>query len=159
MTGLPVILVLSNSMFIFKIDQVTDELVTAFERLVPQLTSRHPPPDRDHLVGLVQSGSSVLLAARLPDEQGLIVGALSLTIYRVPTGTRAIIEDVIVDESARAQGIGEALVRHGLDLARQAGASSVALTSNPGREAANRLYLKMGFKRRETNAYIYQFSE
>jgi ribosomal protein S18 acetylase RimI-like enzyme len=144
-------------MVIITADQVTDELAAAFERLVPQLTSRHSPPSREHLSALIRSGASRLLVARHPDGEGSIIGALCLTVYHVPTGTRAIIEDVIVDESVRGHGIGEALVRKGLEMAKQEGASGVALTSNPAREAANRLYLRMGFTRRDTNAYFYRF--
>jgi ribosomal protein S18 acetylase RimI-like enzyme len=146
-------------MFLFKVEAVTDELVAAFERLVPQLTLNNPPPARDDLNALIHSAASMLLAVRHSDETGPIVGALSLTVYRVPTGIRAIIEDVIVDEAARGLGIGEALIRRALELAREAGASGVALTSNPRREAANRLYQRMGFTRRETNAYMYKFEK
>jgi len=144
-------------MYIYQPHQVTDEVVAAFQRLIPQLTSNNPPPDRLHLEKLLASPLSTLLLARHPDENGPIVAALSLTVYPVPTGIRAIIEDVIVDEQARGQGIGEALVRHALQIARQAGAQGVALTSNPRREAANRLYQRLGFVRRETNAYFYKF--
>lgn len=136
----------------------TQELWEAFQRLIPQLTSNNPPPSPDDLAALVESESTTLLVARHPDGRGPIVGAASLTVYRVPTGVRAIIEDVIVDESLRGQGIGEGLVRRALEVARQKGASGVSLTSNPRREAANRLYLRMGFVRRETNAYYYKFS-
>lgn len=99
----------------------------------------------------------MLFLARADD--GVIVGALSLTVYRVPTGIRSIIEDVIVDESARGQGIGEALIRRALETAKEADATHVTLTSNPKREAANRLYQKMGFIKRETNAYIYKLTD
>ena len=96
----------------------------------------------------------MLLIAR--SDNG-IIGAANLTVYRVPTGIRAIIEDVIVDESARGQGIGEALVRRCLEIAHTKGASGVSLTSNLKRLAANKLYQKMGFTRRETNAYYFKF--
>ncbi len=135
---------------------VDDELWDAFQRLVPQLTSNKPPPSQDDLRALVASDSSSLLIARGAD--GRIVGAACLTVYRVPTGVRAIIEDVIVDETARGSGLGEALTRRCLDLARDKDAAAVTLTSNPARQSANRLYVRMGFKRRETNAYIYPLS-
>jgi ribosomal protein S18 acetylase RimI-like enzyme len=133
----------------------TDELVQAFQRLVPQLTDNNPPPSLNLLAALVESEASTLLVARADD--GSILGAATLTVYLVPTGTRAIIEDVIVDGFARGQGIGEALVRRCLEIARQKGAPAVTLTSNPKREAANRLYQRMGFLKRETNAYVYKF--
>jgi ribosomal protein S18 acetylase RimI-like enzyme len=87
------------------------------------------------------------------DDPNLIVGALTLAVYRVPTGVRAIIEDVIVDETARGRGIGKALMRRAIEFAREKGAGSISLTSNPARQSANRLYARMGFMKRETNAY------
>jgi ribosomal protein S18 acetylase RimI-like enzyme len=137
------------------VDEATGELWDAFQRLTPQLTDNNPPPSLDLLTALVKSESSTLLVARADD--GSILGAASLTVYLVPTGVRAIIEDVIVDSSARGQGIGEALVTRCLELARGKGAPAVTLTSNPKREAANRLYQRMGFLRRETNAYVFKF--
>src|ERR1700690_4075422 len=135
---------------------VSEELRDAFQRLTPQLTANNPPPSRDDLAALIKSESSVLLIART-STHGPIVGSASLTVYRAPTGIRAIIEDVIVEESVRGQGIGEALVQQLLDIARQKGAKGVSLTSNPKREAANRLYQRIGFMRRETNSYYFKF--
>jgi ribosomal protein S18 acetylase RimI-like enzyme len=86
----------------------------------------------------------------------MIAGILTLSVYRVPTGIRSIVEDVIVDETMRRRGIAEALMLRAIDLAREAGANGVALTSNPKREAANKLYQFMGFQKRETNAYFYK---
>lgn len=137
-----------------QIDIVTradDALLEAFQRLIPQLTNDNPPPTLDELTALVAEASSTLLVARSSSHQ--IVGALSLTIYRVPTGIRAIIEDVIVDGPARGQGVGQALLQRALQIAKQKGAAGISLTSNPLRVAANRLYVKLGFVKRETNAY------
>lgn len=127
------------------------ELCEAFQRLVPQLTNNNPPPSLDDLADLVRDAASTLMVAR--DDSGQIVGALTLSVYRVPTGVRSIIEDVIVDNAARGQGIGEALMKRAIEVARQKGAKNISLTSNPMREAANRLYLRVGFKKRETNTY------
>jgi ribosomal protein S18 acetylase RimI-like enzyme len=142
-----------------RIIEITEELWKAFQRLTPQLTSNNPAPSREDLADLIKSESSILLVARNPSLSETIVGAACLTVYRVPTGIRSIIEDVIVDESARGQGIGEELVRQLLDIAREKGAKGVSLTSNPKREAANRLYQRIGFRRRETNSYYYSFLE
>jgi ribosomal protein S18 acetylase RimI-like enzyme len=84
------------------------------------------------------------------------VGSLTLAMFRIPTGVRAWIEDVVVDESARGRGVGEALTQEALGRARAAGARTVELTSRPSREAANRLYLRLGFEVRDTN--VYRFS-
>lgn len=129
---------------------VDDELVAAFERLIPQLSSSNPPPDREQLAEIVESPATVLLVARLDGE---IVGSLTLALFRIPTAMRAWIEDVVVDESARGQGVGELLNRAALDHARAAGAKTVDLTSRPTREAANRLYQRLGFEPRDTNVY------
>ena len=135
---------------------VTDELVEAFVRLTLQLSSSNPPPSREHLRAMVASPAITLLVARVPDAAGPIAGTLTLAIFRIPTGLRAWIEDVIVDGGYRGQGIGEALTRAALDVARAAGATTVDLTSRPSREAANRLYQRVGFEKRDTNVYRYK---
>lgn len=143
-------------MHIEKVLNVTDELRTAMQRLIPQLGIHKAPPTSDELSALLNSDNSSLIVAREPDENGEIVGMLNLTIYRVPTGVRSIVEDVVVDEKMRGRGIGNALVQHAIDLAREAGANGVSLTSNPQREAANHLYQSMGFELRKTNPYFYK---
>ncbi|HEX9386392.1 MAG TPA: GNAT family N-acetyltransferase [Anaerolineales bacterium] len=143
-------------MYIAKVSEVTEELYEALQRLIPQLGAHKTPPTFEELNQLVNSESSTLLVARHSKEDDPILGILCLTIYRVPTGLRSIIEDVIVDESARRQGLGEALVRYAIDLAHKAGAEGVSLTSNPQREAANQLYKSMGFELRKTNPYFYR---
>ena len=133
------------------VTKATVELYEAFQRLIPQLTNNNPPPSFDDLSALVRDAASTLMIAR--DDTGVIVGALTLAAYRVPSGVRAMVEDVIVDGSARGQGVGEALVQRAIELAKEKGVGTIALTSSPFREAANRLYVKVGFTKRETNAY------
>jgi ribosomal protein S18 acetylase RimI-like enzyme len=135
--------------------EVTPELVAAFERLVPQLSSSNPPPGEDELAAIVDSPASILLLAVDHDEGDAVVGSLTLAWFRIPTGVRAWIEDVVVDGEARGKGVGEALNRHALERARLLGAKTVDLTSRPSREAANRLYQRIGFEPRETNVYRY----
>jgi ribosomal protein S18 acetylase RimI-like enzyme len=142
-------------MYIGKISEVTEELHAALQLLIPQLGSHKIPPTWEELKNVVNSGSATLLVARQTQDDP-IIGILALTIYRVPTGLRSIIEDVVVDETVRRQGIGEALVRYAISLAREAGADGVSLTSNPGRDAANQLYRSMGFELRKTNPYFYR---
>ena len=131
--------------------QADEELYEAFQRLVPQLTNNNPPPSLNDLADLVRDTSSTLIIAR--NDNNDIVGALTLAVYRVPTGIRSVIEDVIVDISTRGEGVGEALMLRGIELAREKGAGNISLTSNPMRVAANKLYLRVGFTKRETNAY------
>jgi ribosomal protein S18 acetylase RimI-like enzyme len=134
-----------------EVTSVAGELVHAIARLVRQLSGSAEPPDAAALEEIVRSPATRLLVAR--DESGVVVGTLTLALFRIPTGMRAWIEDVVVDEGARGRGVGEALSREALRLAGQAGARTVDLTSRPGREAANRLYERIGFERRETNVY------
>ena len=131
---------------------VDDELVDAFARLIPQLSSSSPPPTREQLTELVDGRDTVLFVARVDDR---IVGSLTLAFYRIPTGLKAWIEDVVVDDEARGRGVGAALNDAALDAARRRGAKDVSLTSRPSREAANRLYQRIGFERRDTNVYRY----
>lgn len=135
-------------------DRVTPDLVAAFERLIGQLSRSSPPPTPEQLAEMVADPRTRLLLAL--DDHARVVGSLTLVLFRIPTGVRAWIEDVVVDESARRQGIGAALTIHALDVARQAGARTVDLTSRPDREAANRLYARLGFERRDTNVYRYE---
>lgn len=134
---------------------VDDELIEAFARLIPQLSRSNPAPDADALGAIVGSEASTVLIAR--DEDGRIVGSMTLAMFRIPTGLRAWIEDVVVDEAARGKGVGRILNERALDIAREAGATTVDLTSRPSREAANRLYRRIGFVQRETNVYRYSF--
>ncbi len=133
-------------------DVVDDELVEAFARLIPQLSSSSPPPTRDELRSIVDSPDVVLYLARL---DGRIVGSLTLAFYRMPTGLKAWIEDVVVDAAARGHGIGESLNLAAIAAAAERGAKNVNLTSRPSREAANRLYARLGFVRYDTNVYRY----
>lgn len=138
--------------------EVSDELVRAFARLIPQLSSSSPPPTRSELAEIVASPATELFVARAPGPDGPIVGALTLALFRIPTGVRAWIDDVVVDDDARGGGVGEALNRAALAHARAAGAKSVDLTSRPSREAANRLYRRIGFTSRDTNVYRFDLS-
>ncbi|MEI7623061.1 MAG: GNAT family N-acetyltransferase [Actinomycetes bacterium] len=136
--------------------EVTPELVEAFARLIPQLSSSNPAPTETELAAICESEASVLLIAVDRDTDDRILGSLTLAWFRIPTGVRAWIEDVVVDESARGRGVGELLNRAALDRARELGAKTVELTSRPSREAANRLYQRIGFVARDTN--VYRFS-
>ena len=134
---------------IARVETVSDALIEAFGQLVPQLSrSSPPPPTRAELQEI--AATQTLLVERDGDQ---ILGALTLVLYRIPTGLRARIEDVVVDESARGRGVGEALTREAIRLAQEAGARHVELTSHPSREAANRLYRRLGFEVRGTNVF------
>lgn len=132
--------------------KATDELVAAFARLIPQLSSA-APPDRAALAEIIAAPSNTLLLARDRDDGGNIVGTLTLVTFRIPTAVRAWIEDVVVESSARGRGVGEALTQEALRIAKAHGAQTVDLTSRPSRTAAHRLYEKLGFAVRETNVY------
>lgn len=130
--------------------EVTPELVAAFARLIPQLSSSSPPPAAEELRSIVEADNSVLFVAF---DGSVVIGSLTLGLYRIPTGVKAWIEDVVVDAAGRGRGVGEALNRAALDEARARGAKNVSLTSRPSREAANRLYQRLGFVPYDTNLY------
>ena len=133
--------------------EVTDELVEAFTRLIPQLSASSAPTSRSDLAAIVDSEASILFIAR--DVAGRVVGSLTLVVFRIPTGVRAWIEDVVVDDATRGMGVGEALVATAVARASSVGAKTVDLTSRPDRESANRLYVRTGFELRTTNVYRY----
>jgi ribosomal protein S18 acetylase RimI-like enzyme len=126
------------------------DLVEAVATLIPQLSSSSPPPTLAELAQIVADPATTLLVAR---DGGRIVGTLTLAVFRVPTGVRAWVEDVVVDDGSRGAGVASALVTAALDAAEQRGARTVDLTSRPEREAANRLYQRLGFELRQTNVY------
>jgi ribosomal protein S18 acetylase RimI-like enzyme len=136
--------------------EVTGEVVEAFARLIPQLSTANPP-DRRQLEKILQSPCVTILLAYDLRRKNAIVGTLTLVIFQTPTNMYAWIEDVVVDEAARHQGLGEALTRAGLEIAAQSGCQFVDLTSRPSRQAANRLYQRIGFQKRSTNLYRYVF--
>jgi ribosomal protein S18 acetylase RimI-like enzyme len=136
------------------LDEVTDEVVEAFGRLMPQLSSSAKPLDAAGIAAVASSPAVTVLLAR---SDGRITGSLSLVLFRIPTGLRAWIEDVVVDEAARGQGIGAILTREALRLAREAGVRTVDLSTRPSRVAAGRLYEREGFKQRDTRMYRYAF--
>jgi ribosomal protein S18 acetylase RimI-like enzyme len=134
------------------ITAITPSTADSIAALVDQLSSSAKAPTQDELETIVNAPGTVLLSVR---QSGRLVGMLTLVIFAIPTGIRAIIEDVVVDERYRGQGVAQALTKEALALAEVAGARTVDLTSRPSREAANRLYQKLGFQKRESNVYRY----
>ncbi len=130
------------------VDTVDEQLHASLVRLIAQLSSSRPA--LEDLRAVVASEASTLLVAR---DEARVVGTLTLAVFRIPSGVRAWIEDVVVDEGSRGRGTGEALTRRAIDIAWGKGAKTIELTSRPIREAANRLYRKLGFAMRETNVY------
>lgn len=138
-----------------EVTAVDTALVDSFARLIPQLSESSPPPNLAALQAIVDSEASHLLVAR--DDGGTIIGTTTLVVFRIPTGVRAWIEDVVVDEAAGGKGVGTAITRHALEVAKREGAKTVDLTSRPSREAANGMYKKIGFEQRDTNLYRFSF--
>lgn len=137
-------------MEVVEITDYTPEVVDVLRKLLPQLSQSAAPPSVELTRQIIESDSSHLLLAR---DGKAVLGMLTLVIFPIPSGIRAWIEDVVVDEAGRGKGVGEALNRYALELARQEGARTVDLTSRSSREAANRLYLRIGFQPRVTNIY------
>ena len=149
---------MSDDVVIEILERVTPEVVGAFARLIPQLSSSSPPPTAEELKAMVDAEANDVLVA-VDATTGALLGSLTLVTFRIPTGIRSWIEDVVVDADARGRGVGEALNRFALDLARSKGARTVDLTSRPTREAANRLYQRMGFELRNSNLYRFDLGD
>lgn len=135
---------------------ITDEIVAAMELLIQQLGDVPRTPGRSELEQIAASSATTLLIARDGNAGNRIVGSLTLVIFNIPSGIRAIIEDVVVDAETRGAGIGSALVLHAIGIAQERGARKVDLTSRPDRVEANRLYPRLGFVKRDTNVYRYK---
>jgi len=137
-------------------DEATQELIDGLNVLLPQLSSNAPPLTIADVEALIKSPVTVLFVARI---EGRIVGSLTLVVFAIPTGLRAWIEDVIVDANARGVGVGEALTNAAIEESRRRHVRSLDLTTRPSREAANRLYARLGFELRETNVYRFVVAE
>ena len=135
---------------------VDEQLIQAMQSLVAQLSANAPLPSVEDIEKIVGAPESTILVARSDDEDDQVLGMLTLVMFQVPTGRRARIEDVVVNENTRGEGIGETLVLRALKLAELNGAMGVDLTSNPARKVANKLYSKLGFELRYTNVYRYE---
>ncbi len=139
-------------MQIFQPAEITEEIVDAFKSLIPQLSPYAKIPTRKELEEILANEDTALFIAK----DKAIVGSLTLVFYRIPTGGKVWIEDVVVDTNARGRGLGKKLMQFAMDYATKQGYTKIDLTSAPEREAANQLYQKLGFKRRETNVYRWE---
>lgn len=146
-------------MIITEMKQVSEKICAAFQQLIPQLTAHSDPPDRAALERMGASLDTVVLLAWEPDEGGEIIGSATLAIAYSPTGAHGWIEDVVVEEQTRGQGIGRALTQSLLEKARELKLHQVYLTSRPSRVAANKLYQSLGFVKRETNVYRFDLDQ
>ena len=131
--------------------EATQELLDALASLLPQLNPHLKPLTLERLAAVIRDPATTLLVVR--DDDGRIAGAAAVLVYATPAYVKARIEDVVVDERSRGKGVGEALVRRCIEVARERGAEIVELQSARWREVANRLYPRMGFELRESNLY------
>ena len=132
------------------VTEATPEVHDSLARLLPQLNSELLVPSMERLRELIADPAVTLLLARDGRD---VVGTTTVIVYTTPFWIKARLDEVVVDEAARGKGVGAALVNAALDVARQKGAQVAELQSGVQREAANRLYPRLGFKRRETNVY------
>ncbi|GBU07333.1 hypothetical protein AwDysgo_06640 [Bacteroidales bacterium] len=138
-------------MRIYHINNYTDAVYEAACRLLPQLSETVEIPTKREWEMILESPTCNLFVAE--NETSQIVGMISLVNYRIPTGLKIWIEDVVVDQSSRGLGLSRSMTLHAIDFAKQMGAKNIMLTSRPSRIAANKLYQSMGFELRETNVY------
>ena len=135
---------------IAELNEADEDTLAAINRLLPQLSGSVRPISLERLGELADSGATRIYLAK---EGSVVLGMLSLVVFSIPTGTKAWVEDVVVDGQARGKGVGKSLVRHALEEASRLKAKAVDLTSRPSREAANLLYQSLGFEVRQTNVY------
>jgi len=136
-------------MEIFELKKITEEVLDAFQNLIPQLDTSCKIPTREDLKTIISNENTFVFMAK----NDTIFGALTLVIYNIPTGKKAWIEDVVVDKNIRGQGIGAKLIEYAINFSKNIGIEKLDLTSRPSRVAANELYKKLGFELRETNVY------
>ena len=143
-------------MKVIEITEYSKTIEDGLVALLPQLSKTAKIPTSEKIKNLIEADTSRFLVAFDEEANDVIVGMLTLIVFRIPTGMRAWIEDVVVDSGQRGKGVGELLVKSAIESAKAAGAITVDLTSRPSREAANRLYRRCGFALRETNIYRFE---
>lgn len=141
---------------ISELTETSSSVLQSINELLPQLSSSAQVISMDRLSELVESDNTLIFIGT--DENGQILGMLSLIVMKIPTGNKAWIEDVVVDQLARGKGMGKALMNHALEKAKELAVKSVDLTSRPSREKANMLYQSLGYQIRETNVYRHKIS-
>ncbi len=138
-----------------RIEEVTDataEVHEALARLLPQLNPTLPLPTRERIERLMADPDVTLVVARDGDR---IVGTATVIVYTTPYWIKARLDEVVVDRDARGKGVGEAIVRHCLEVGRRKGAQVAELQSGRGkvRAAAHRLYKRIGFEVRDSDIF------
>src|SRR5690606_22046590 len=111
-------------MKIYKLITVTDEVVHAFEKLIPQLAPDCTLPSKEDLQAIVDSNHTILFMA---EEHNELLGTLTLVLNKIPTGNKVWIEDVVVDSSARGKGVGEALIQFAVAYVKDQNITSINL--------------------------------
>jgi len=139
-------------MKIVEVKKYSEKVKAAMDSLIPQLSPGKVPPTKQELIEIIESSTTILLVV---EENEKIIGCLTIVFFRIPTGLKAKIEDVVVDQKSRGKGVGETMIRHAIQLLNSMNVKYVDLTSRPSRESANRLYHKIGFEQRETNVFRY----
>ncbi|MFA6770641.1 MAG: GNAT family N-acetyltransferase [Bacteroidales bacterium] len=140
---------------ISRVKEFEQECFVAVRELMIQLVNQEQLPSKEQFVKLLNSANSQLFIAQLANSQ--IVGTMTIATYEIPSGKRLWIEDVVVDVDYRGKGIGRELITFAIEHCRSIGAQDIRLTSRPTRVNANKLYIKAGFKKSDTNAYVYHF--
>jgi ribosomal protein S18 acetylase RimI-like enzyme len=137
-------------MKIIEITEYSDHILKSINGLLPQLSESAKPVSAQKLKKIISAENIHLFFA---EEEGNYIGMLTLVFVHIPTQTKALIEEVVVDKNFLGKGIVKELTKHAITFAKKMGGSSVNLTSSPWRTAANALYKKLGFEKRETNVY------
>lgn len=120
--------------------------------LLPQLTERGSLT-WDDFCAIIQSPTDELALLYHRDK---IVGMIALCYTLSPTGRKAWIEDVVIDEKYRGRGLSHHLISWAKTQAATQGVSKLQLTSRPSRLEANALYQSENFQLRTTNVYQYE---
>ena len=139
-----------------KINEVTEytpELKNTIDKFLKLLTGKELLIAEEGLKALIAATNSHLFVA-WDEHHTACMGMITVGIYHAPTGRKAWIEDVVVDDAYRGQGVGKRLTEFAIEFARKKQVDLLSLTSNPTRIAANKLYPRVGFTHKETNVYI-----
>ncbi len=143
---------MQGNIVVEQVKTFSPQIAESIRKLTKQLDDQFEPLSDEEIEVMITSSCNHLFVARHSDSD-LIIGMVTLILYRIPYTKKGIVEDLVVDTSFRGQGIAKKLISRVLKKAQEEEVYYVDLTSQPMRESANILYKQLGFEERNTNSY------
>ena len=129
-----------------RITSVDDDVVEAAKRLSSQLNSSNQVTvSREYLETITENPDNYWLMARR-ESDARFIGMASLFIMRLPTNVRSFLENIVVDEDSRGQGVGIALSMRAFEIADSQNVNTLRAQAGTQNGVSRSMLQKAGFK-------------